>query len=74
MELVESPRKWEWKLRHIKLIFIKRRISYVNREEELERAIALVPRKKSNGEPNGGPDDNDDYDPHLHRKVPHPTS
>lgn len=48
---------------------------FIIRDEEVERATALVPRKKSNGEPieNGNLDD-DDYDPHLYRKVAHPTS
>ncbi|CRK95552.1 CLUMA_CG009017, isoform A [Clunio marinus] len=45
------------------------------KDEELERAMALMPRNGSKGEVKevgGEPDD--DYDPHLYRKVPHPTS
>lgn len=54
---------------------IRRKISLVNRDEELERAIALVPRKKStNGEAKEGGEPDDEYDPHLYRKVAHPTS
>ena len=40
------------------------------RDEEVEHAIALMPKKKGKE----GFEAEEDYDPHKHRNVPHPTS
>lgn len=39
------------------------------RDEEVENAMALVPKKEKEGV-----ETDEEYEPHKHRVVPHPTS
>lgn len=41
-----------------------------NRDEEVEHGMALMPKKPEKE----GAENEEDYDPHKHRNVPHPTS
>lgn len=43
----------------------------IYRDEEIENGMALMPKKKETSKENIP---EEDYEPHKHRNVPHPTS